>query len=88
MTKAVYYTPCSFEQQVVKHNRLIHAKLIKRIWQSKYHMEVGYRQQFFFSCLYPIFALFALAFGTMTVTATVITYTKQATTAATIYMTT
>jgi hypothetical protein len=64
----------------------MHAKLIKCVGKGKYNMEVWYRQQFFFSCLYPIFAVFALAFGTMTVTATVITYTKQATTAATIYM--
>jgi hypothetical protein len=40
-------------------------------------MEVGYRQQFIFTSLYPFFALLALAFRAMTITTTVIADTKQ-----------
>ena len=65
----------------------MHAKLVKCIGQRKYNMEVGYRQQFFISCLYPLFALLTLAFGAMPVTATIIAYAQQTTRRTAIYMT-
>src|SRR5215212_4046211 len=70
--KGVYHTPCCFKQQVVKHSRFMHAKLIERIRKGKNYMKVWYRQKFFLSCLYPFFALFTLTFRAMTVTAAII----------------
>jgi hypothetical protein len=39
-------------------------------------MEIWYRQQFFFSCLYPLFTVFALAFRAMAVTTAIVADAK------------
>src|SRR5678815_5033738 len=79
MPKAVKYAPCCFKQQGIKYIRLKQTELVSGVRQCEHNMEVGHRQQFVFPCLYPCFPLSTLAFGAMTITATIIADAQMAT---------
>jgi hypothetical protein len=68
------YTP---KQQVIKICRMLNKQAIEFIGYSKNNMKVWYRKQILLPVLYPCFPLSILTFGTMTVTARVITDTDM-----------
>ena len=64
--------PGRFKKHIVNQFRLLHGQSVNAIGQSKNNMEIRYRQELAVPCLYPVFAVSALAFWTVPVTAAVV----------------
>ena len=78
--------PCRFKQGIIYHSWFNYGKTIERIWQSEDDMKIRNWQQFFLSLFYPFLSLLSLAFRTMSIAATIITYAHHSTFCACIYM--
>lgn len=64
--------PRCIKEGTVHRFGMFQGELVQHIWQSKHHMEIRYWQKLGFSGPYPIFPVFAMAFGAVPVTAGVI----------------
>jgi hypothetical protein len=64
--------PSGFKQYIIHQFAVLHAQLFQGMRYCKYHMEIGYGKSVSLSVTYPFLALHAIAFGTVSIPAAII----------------